>query len=105
MAQIIYDGSDTTIELVELRNGITGEYIDAATVTVTVIDINDAEVSGASWPITMTYVTASNGKYRATLPAALVLAKRARYTANVSVSAGAGLEAEWEVPLVCQQRS
>jgi len=105
MAQIIYDGSDTTIEVTELRNGVTGEYLDAATVTVTLKDADDVEVSGASWPLSMAYVTGSNGKYRANLPAALALTKRARYTAHVSADAGAGLTAEWETKVVCHQRT
>jgi len=104
MAQIIYDGSDTTIEVVELRNGITGEYLDSATVTVTLKDEDGVEVAGASWPLTMSYVTGSDGKYRANLPDTLSLVRRARYTAHVSADAGAGLMANWETQLVCQQR-
>lgn len=105
MAQVIYDDNDTIIEVAELRSGVTGNYLDLATVTVTLKDSDGAEVAGASWPMAMTYVAGSNGKYRATLPASLSTVKRASYTAVVDASAGAGLEAKWEIPVVCQQRS
>lgn len=105
MAQIIFLNNDTIIELSDLTNGVTGAYLDLATVSVTLKDADGVEVVGAVWPMTMDYVAGSNGKYRATLPAALSLVKRGEYVAEVSASAGAGLEGYWEIPLVCQQRS
>lgn len=104
-AQIIYEGNDTIIEVRDLQNGVTGNYLDQAAVTVTVKDSAGNNVAGPVWPLTMSYVANSNGVYRATLPASMVLAKRASYTAVVAVNGGVGLEAKWEVELSCQQRS
>jgi len=105
MAQIIYYLNDHTIELRNLKNEVTGDYLDAATVTVTLVDSNDAEVSGETWPLTMSYVTGSNGVYRATFSDTLSLTKLAKYTAKVTADGGAGLKGYWEVPLKCLQRT
>lgn len=101
---LIYEGNDMTIEVRGLRNEVTGDNLNSATVAVTLTDANDVEVSGESWPLAMTYVTGSNGVYRATLPDTLVLADRARYTATITADAGAGLRAKWSEELLCRLR-
>lgn len=104
-AQIIYYQNDTVLEVRDLRNGVTGEYLDQAALSVTVYDTAGVAVSGAVWPLAMSYVAGSNGKYRVTLPAALALTKRNKYTAVVLADGGVGLDARWEIELSCQQRS
>jgi len=39
-------------------------YVNDATVTVTITDSNGVDLIGESWPVTLPYVTASNGVYR-----------------------------------------
>jgi len=102
---IIYEGNDMVIELRGLKNEVSGAYIDSATVGVTLKDADGVNVSGESWPLTMNYVTGSNGKYRATLADTLSLTPRARYTATITADAGAGLKGKWVEDLVCQQRN
>jgi hypothetical protein len=104
-AQIIYYQNDTVLEVRDLRNGVTGDYLDQAALSVTVYDSTGAQVAGAAWPLAMSYVAASNGKYRVTLPAALALQKRDKYTAVILADGGVGLDARWEIELSCQQRS
>ncbi|MBW1672139.1 MAG: hypothetical protein JRJ45_00585 [Deltaproteobacteria bacterium] len=42
-------------------------YVNDATVTVTVYDSADAEVVGETWPLTLAYVTDSDGEYAKTV--------------------------------------
>lgn len=82
--------SNNIIELDALRNGITGDYINDATVTVTIVDPDDNELTGQSWPTTMDYVNGSNGKYRALLD--FDIDWPADYAFSlISVNGGAGL--------------
>ena len=43
-------------------------YVNDASVTVTVFDSNNVEVTGQAWPLTLDYVAASDGIYRKTIP-------------------------------------
>jgi len=101
---VIYEGNDTIIEVKGLKNEVSGDYINAATVAVTLTDTTGVEVTGETWPLAMSYVTGSNGKYRATLADTLSLTVGTRYEATISANAGAGLQAKWVEQLVCQQR-
>lgn len=101
---IIYKGNDMVLELRGLASEVTGDYLNYATVAVTLKDASGVEVSGESWPLAMAYVASSNGKYRATLADTLSLTDRARYTATITADAGAGLKGEWVEDLVCQLR-
>jgi len=102
--QLIYEGNDHILELVGLQGVATGDYENAATVTVTLKDSSGVEVSGQAWPTTMTYVTGSNGRYRATLEDVLVLTSGSSYTAIIEADAGSGLKGKWELDLKCQTR-
>jgi hypothetical protein len=98
-------GNDNLIEVLDLKNVATGSYINNATVTVTLKDAASVNVTGQSWPVTLNYVAASNGKYRATLVDTLPLVVDETYYATVVADAGDGLKATWaNVPVVAQQR-
>lgn len=105
MSQVIYYQNSNIIELRGLKNVVTGEYLDAASVTVTLLDSSDSEVTGESWPLTMDYVTSSSGIYRATLSSSLGVSKASNYTAVIEADGGVGLAGKWEVALKCLQRS
>ena len=102
--KILYDGNDHIVEVRGLKNVATGEYINDATVQATLKDSEDANVSGQSWPTTLSYVTGSNGKYRATLEDGLSLTVGDRYTAEITADGGDGLKAKWSVDLLCKAR-
>lgn len=105
MAQVIYNDNDNVIELAGVRNGTTGDYLDAAAVAVTLTDSAGAEVSGETWPLSMAYVAGSNGRYRATLADTLSLTAGQRYTATITADGGAGLFGKFVMDLVCQSRT
>ena len=84
-----YLNSDNVITLDGLYDNVGLAYENTATVNVTLTDINGTEVSGETWPLLMNYVSASNGKYRATLTDSLTLSE-GTYTATITADAGAG---------------
>lgn len=97
-------GNDMVLQVDDLRDEISGAYLNAATVTVTLTDALGGSVGGATWPMTLTHVTGTDGTYRAALPYSLQLTANARYRATLNVNAGPGLVAQRVMPLVARQR-
>lgn len=71
---VIYDANTNLIEILGdddaptpipgISNALTGAAINNATCTVTLKDINRVNLVGTTWPVTMSYIAASSGKYR-----------------------------------------
>lgn len=102
MANTIYIDNTGVVELDELKNSITDEFINDASVTAT-IQLNGVDVEGQAWPLALDYVTASDGKYRGLSSADLVLLKDRTYSAIVEAVAGS-LEGKWICKVVAQER-
>lgn len=100
----LYIGNDNVITLSGLQDSIDDSYKNAASVTVTLVDSEGTEVAGETWPLSMAYVAASNGEYRATLADTLTL-EAGEYIAQVSADAGAGLKGYWEISVTVQTRT
>jgi hypothetical protein len=101
---ILYTGNDTVLEVKGLKDEVGGDFLNAATVTATLVDAEGDQVAGETWPKTLTYVLSSDGVYRATLPYTMGLTAGGRYVAQVSVNAGAGLRASFALPCVARAR-
>lgn len=101
----IYIGNDSVIELDGLRNELTGAPINDAAVSFRLLTEAGEEVAGDIWPKTMTYVTGSNGDYRATAVYDMALAANGRYTAEITANAGEGLRAQWDAEVVARRRN
>lgn len=70
---------------------IEGDFINTATVTVTLYEADGTtEVVGETWPLSMSYVAASDGVYRGTLQDGLTLLDGAIYKADVIADDGPG---------------
>lgn len=115
MVQIVLRGNDNVIELDELKNEVAGTFLNAATVTVTVVDSGGTQVAGQTWPLTMNYVSGSDGKYRGTIedvavfnlfsPSGAVSKTQGfNYIAKVTADGGTGLKGFWEIPLQALNR-
>lgn len=102
---VLYIGNDAILELRGLENDLTGQFLNAATVTATLTDATGTQIAGAAWPMTLAYVAASDGTYRATLPYTLALTPNEKVTAAISVDAGSGLRAFWALEFVARRRS
>ena len=98
-AKAIYLSNDHLLELRGLKNIATDAYIDDATVTATLVDEEGVEVAGQGWPLTLSYVSGSDGIYRGTLTDSLSLTEDLEYTAKITASGGSDLAGYWEIPL------
>jgi hypothetical protein len=101
--QIYYYLNDSLIDLTGLKDDSTGSFVTNATVTA-VVKKAGVNVTGQSWPLTLTYITASDGNYRGILEAALNVSVGDRLTLEVTVDAGSGREAFFSIPLTVRQR-
>lgn len=83
----LYLYNDNVIEVTGLRdsNAATGVYLNAATVTATIKTRSGTAVTGVTFPVTLDYVTDSNGDYRGTVDAALVLVEGGVYWVEVTI--------------------
>lgn len=103
MRSVIFYNSENIIKLLNLRDGETGSYINDASVIVSLFDVNGSNVTGETWPKTMTYVTGSNGQYKAVLTNGLSLTEDAEYEAVITASDGTN-DLEITMPLVCRKK-
>ena len=101
---LAYVSNDNQLRVDGLRDA-DDAYINAATVSCTgVTDADGNQVSGDSFPKTLTYVTASDGNYRGTLQQTLALVDGETYTATITVD-GSGLQARFDVPFTARART
>ena len=86
------------IELIGLRDAITGAYINNATVSVVDIDHEDGDPVGAvsGSPITMTYQSGTDGTYRGVIPADLPLVAGECYVAVIEADGGVDRFGRWD---------
>lgn len=99
---VIYLQSDNTLLLENLRKDSDQSYLNSATVTLTILNPDGTALSGVSWPVTMAYISSSNGSYSYTLPYTVPLTKNVKYKAVVVSDAGLGYRHRWEYGLVAQ---
>ena len=101
----IYLNNDNLLSVENLKNAATDVYINDATVTATLKDKLGANVTGQSWPLTMTFVSSSNGTYRGTLEDGLSLTEGESYTAEITADAGSDQIANWSIQLTATKRT
>jgi len=100
---LLYNRNTGVVELNGLKNGLTEQFENDATVAAT-IQYQGEDVSGETWPLAMAYVTASDGIYRGLLSAGLDLTNGKTHTATVTAVTTDGLEGEWICKVVPQDR-
>lgn len=93
------------LELQGFKDEVAGTYINDATVTATVLDETEAEVSGVTFPVTLDYVAASKGDYRAVLSEDLALTADKFYTAVITADGGTDRTGVWRFPFRAQHRT
>ena len=93
----IYINSDNPIDVIEVTNETTGEYINNATVTTSLVDkATGIEVAS----VALSYISGSDGSYRGIIPDDTVLTAFQKLIAKVSIDGGAGLQKYYEVDCV-----
>lgn len=101
----IYVGNTSVIELDGLADH-EGNYENDATVTLESLADKEsgAAVTGVSVPVTLNYVSGSNGKYQASVPPGIEITAGALYSAVVKAVSAGGLQAQWTETLVAKVR-
>lgn len=96
-------GSTELLMLDLLRDELTGDWIDDATVAAQVTDGDGDNVGGA---ITMSYIAGTNGKYAGSIPASVTgaMTAGAQYTATITATGGAGTGV-WKITKAARQRA
>lgn len=102
MSEVILIGNDNLLQLDGLTDETDSTYVNSATVVCTVKTTAGVDVTGMSWPLTLSYVSGSNGKYQGILTNSLVLSGREKYIAHIDVSLGADLVMHRELELVAK---
>lgn len=100
---IMFEENDMLVEVDGLQDSSDDSYLNAATVTATIKDADGVEVSGISLPITLSYVSSSNGKYQGVFDKLLSLDPGDMGTIEITATEGT-LDAFWELCYTCQQR-
>ena len=103
MPVIIYIDNHNVLELQALTKSTTNTADTTATVTVTVKDGSGTNVTGQTWPATMSHVSA--GTYRVTLDADLSLTPNRGYVAHITATGTGGEIGHWELQLTAATRS
>lgn len=100
----LWTGNDNLIILDQLKDESTGSFVNNATVTVeSITDSSGNTISGVTFPISMSYVTGSNGKYQGILEETASLTDYTRYTVTIKAVQGASVGL-WKVPAVALPR-
>lgn len=103
MSEKIYVGNDHKLTVDQLRD-TDGQYINLATVEATVTDSEGNEVEGQTWPLNLSYVEDSNGKYEGILDDAMELQADENYTLIIDVSDGSSV-GHWELEVMAVIRN
>ena len=101
----IYLSNDNLLSVSSLRNSSSGSFMNNATVTATLKDTGGTNVSGQTFPVTLSYIADSDGNYQMTLDNALSMVEDTTYVATITATSSSGLYAEWEMTLTATKRT
>lgn len=99
----IYINSDNLLFVRGVQNTLTEEFINDATVELTLLDSAGVEIVGQTWPLVMTYQTASDGNYYGTVEDTINVEDGDEGTARLEIT-GDGLETTLELDVVFRLR-
>lgn len=108
VTQIAFVGNTNNLEINGLKSEIEGQFLNIATITVTIKDANGVDVAGEPWPQTMAYLPGSDGNYVLGLSRVLDFTNGAKYTAYIDADASdTSTErfAHWQFPFTAQTRT
>lgn len=95
----LFLGNDNLVELVRLKNRMTGLFVNDAVMSLTIKDAADQTLAG---PLTMDSVPGTDGEYQVVVPGATALVERASTFAEITVSAP--FNGYWRKPFLPQVR-
>lgn len=104
MIRVVLTGSDNILSVDGVFDIINNNFLNFATVSVTIFDSDNAEVVGIVWPVVLDYIPNSEGDYIGVLSDDAVFAIGQVYRANVIIDAGVGLRLVENHELVIMDR-
>lgn len=104
MSHILYIDNTGYIQLQGYKNGLTGEYINDAIVSLEVKDKEGQSVSGLLPSIPLSYESGSNGNYSATLSEDAEVVNNQIIKAKVTATSS-GIKSTFNCDVVCKKRS
>lgn len=78
-------GSDNDVVLYGLRDGRTGEYVNDATVTFSLLT-TAGSVFGSVSDVTMSYASSSNGRYVGVIPDTVAMVDGTQYIVEITAT-------------------
>ncbi len=90
MIRVVLRSSDNIVHVTGVTDVLTDLYISTATVWISIFDSEGDNVDGVVWPVTLDYVTGSNGDYNGLIPDAVEFVLGDFYTARITVDDGPG---------------
>ena len=88
-------GNSIDFEMALTNPEVSPIYVNDATVTATITDASDVDVTGQTWPVTLDYVTGSDGVYKKTIGPVSGIAADTVYKVIFDVTGAGGLIAQW----------
>ena len=102
-AFVMWVDNDMLLEIDGLQDSSDDSYLNAATVTATIKDPDDTEITGQTLPISLSYVSGSNGKYQGVFDTLLALTAGDAGTIEVTAVEGT-LNAYWVLTYMTRAR-
>lgn len=106
MFDVVYYQNDTVISMTNVRNSVSGEMINNATVQINGIREygTNTAISPLSFPITMSYQAGSAGSYQGVLSRTLNLQPNTKYTISIQARTLDQMQSYWEFSFMCRVR-
>lgn len=107
MAQVelLLINNDCLLRVTGVR-GTNGVYLNGATASVTLLDLtSEDEIAGETWPLSMSWVSGSNGNYEVLLTDSLQLSNNQSVRADIEINGGAGLRLSIRQPVRATYRT
>ena len=96
MAELLFIGNDMSLTVTGLKDEIAGTFINSgATVTATIKNRAGVNVSGQNWPLTLSYLTGTNGNYRGVLEDGIAFEANEIYRIEITADAGSDVIGFW----------
>ena len=95
---VIYINTDTMFTVTGVYNEQSKSYVNDAVVTLTLLDDAGDEITGMTWPATMSYVASSDGDYERNIVEGIGAVAGTTGTAVVHI-VGDGLESNLRLPV------
>ena len=95
----------TGLYTIDLTTGLPVYLDGTSTVEATLLDSAGEEIDGTTWPVTLSYITGSQGDVIGVIPRGLTLPADRLLLAQIDIDAGTDQHARFTRPVPIQERS